>query len=383
MESHGMVVKIRGKSCIVLTPEGEYREAPLPKGGAVKVGQEIRLEQRKSLPYLRHFMVAASLLIFILAGQLYLGQMPPAAAYLTIDINPSIELAVSTDKRVVSARGLNSDGEKVLTEVKTKGRALPEAVKLIIAQAVFDQYLKNQDDNVIMATLTVDSDAEPVVALDTVYEAIKNQVDSGGVDAEVIIEPVKPEMRQEAAKSGISTGRYLLLQRSSKKGVPVSISEISSMSLGKLEKEKKISFIELVDQNNDVDVFRDKKDVKVEEKGIYIERYSKRVNTKDQSGEEVGPSDKKQENVDNVKKPVPERTIKIYNEEKQQSPEQYQYNDNKRNTDDIGKKEERQQSSEQYQNKDVKRNTNDIGKSEHVDDNRHRDSHYGKGKSNN
>ena len=337
MESRGMIVKIKGKSCIVLTPEGVYREAPLPKGGAVRVGQEIRLEKRKSLPYLRHFMVAASLLIFILAGQLYLGQMPPAAAYLTIDINPSIELAVSTDKRVVSARGLNSDGEKILSEVKTKGRDLPEAVKLIIAQAVTDQYLKSQDDNVILATLTVDSDAEPVVALDAVYAAIKNPVDSSGVDAEVIIEPVKPEMRQEAARSGISTGRYLLLQRSSKKGVPVSISEISSMSLGKLEKEKKISFIEMVDEDNNTDESGDKKEIKVEKKGIYIERLSKRVNTKDQSDGEGVTSGEKQEDAENVKKSVPERTIKNSKEEKQERPEHYQNNDSKRNTDDSDK----------------------------------------------
>lgn len=341
-----MVVKIKGKSCIVLTPEGVYREAPLPKGGAVRVGQEIRLEKRKSLPYLRHFMVAASLLIFVLAGQLYLGKMPPAAAYLTIDINPSIELAVSTDKRVVSARGLNSDGEKILSEVKTRGRDLPEAVKLIIAQAVTDQYLKSQDDNVILATLTVDIDAEPVVALDAVYDAIKNPVDSGGVDAEVIIEPVKPEMRQEAERSGISTGRYLLLQRSSKKGVPVSVSEVSSMSLGKLEKEKKISFIEMVDENNNTDESGDKKEIKVEKQGIYIERHnikeSTKESTKDQSDEKGVTSVKKQENADNIKKSVPERTIKnSTTEEKQERPEHYQSQSNgsKRNTDDNDKSE--------------------------------------------
>lgn len=343
MESRGMVVKIKGKSCIVLTPEGEYREAPLPKGGAVRVGQEIRLEKRKSLPYLRHFMVAASLLMFILAGQLYLGQMPPAAAYLTIDINPSIELAVSTDKRVVSARGLNSDGEKVLAEVKTKGRDLREAVGLIIAQAVTDQYLRGKDDNVIMATLTVDSDTEPVVALDAVYAAIKNQVDSGGVDAEVIIEPVKPEMRQEAAESGISTGRYLLLQKSSKRGVPVSVSEISAMSLGKLENEKKISFIKLVTEDNDADESKDNKEVMEDKKGIYqgiyIERHNIKENTIDQSDGKAVTSGKKQDNADNVKKSVPERTVKNYKEEKQERPEHYQNNGNKRNTDDSDRSE--------------------------------------------
>lgn len=338
MEEHGLVIKIKGKSCVVLTPEGEYRKVPLPKDGAVKVGQEIRLGRKKSFPYLRHFMVAASLLIFILAGQLYLGQTPPAAAYLTIDINPSVELAISVDRKVVSARSLNSDGERVLAEVRIKGRDLREAVELIVAQAVADQYLREKDDNIILATLTVDGDSEPVVDLDSVYAAIKSPVESGGVDAEVIIEPVQPEMRQEAARSGISTGRYLLLQKSGKKGVPVSVSEISTMSLGKLEKEKKVSFIDLVDEDED----DDRKEInegKVVKRGIYIERQSPKEKADDKPDGKVVISGKRQQNSDNDKTAAPERTGKKYKEEKPDVPDHHSKSGGRSKADDSDRPE--------------------------------------------
>ncbi|MCL6560651.1 MAG: anti-sigma factor domain-containing protein, partial [Firmicutes bacterium] len=250
METRGMVVKLKRKSCIVVTPDGDYREVPLPKDAAARVGQEISLPMKRSFSYFRQVIVAASLLICVFAGQFYLGQTPPAAAYLTIDINPSIELGVSAERKVVEARGLNGDGEKILAEVKIKGRQLHEAVELIVSQAVVDQYLKKEDENVILATLTVENGQEPLVDLDSVYEAIKKPVDSGGVDSEVIIEPVEPEMRKEAERSGVSTGRYLLLQKSGKKGVPVSVSEVTSRSLGELEKEKKVSFIEVLGEDN-------------------------------------------------------------------------------------------------------------------------------------
>lgn len=332
MEERGLVVKIKGKSCIVLTPEGEYRKVPLPKDGTAGVGREIHLERKKSLPYLRHFMVAASLLIFILAGQLFNGKTPQAAAYLTIDINPSVELGVSVDKKVVSARGLNSDGERVLSEVRIKGHDLSKAVELIVAQAVVDQYLQEKDDNVILATLTVDGDAEPMVDLDSVYEAIRSPVESGGVNAEVIIEPVRPEMRQEAAKSGISTGRYLLLQKLDKKGVPVSVNEIKSQSLGKLEKEKKVSFIDMVDENDDR---RERKEDRVIKRGVYVERNNSKVKAGDKPNERIVTPEKSQQNDDGGKIVAPERVVNRYKDEKQDSrPDRRSNDDGKRKADD-------------------------------------------------
>jgi len=274
MNERGMVVKIKRRTCIVLTAEGEYREVPMPGGAVPRLGQEIRLEGRKRLPYLKQLMAAASLFIVLLAGMLYLGETPPAAAYLTIDINPSIELAVSTAGKVISACAMDEEGERILAEVKVKGRDLREAVGLIVAQAVTDNYIEESGDNVILATLTVAPGAEPLVDLNSVYEAIRGPVELNGLASDVIIEPVTTELRQEAAASGISTGRYLLLNKSDKKGLQVSISDLTSMSLGKLEKEKKVNLVDLVagevDEHGDIDNPPGQED-KAKRQGIYVE----------------------------------------------------------------------------------------------------------------
>lgn len=254
MESRGIVVKIKGKKCIVLTPGGEYREVPLPGEGMAAVGREIALPKVRKLPYAGSFMVAASLLIFVLAGLFYPGRPLQAAAYLTIDINPSIELAVSQDKKVLEARGLNTDGERILTEVAVQKRDLREAVELIVARALEDRYLSPEGDNVILATLTVESGAEPLVELEQVFEAVNRPVESGGVIADVIIEPVTPETRQKALESGVSTGRYVLVEKSDQKGLPVSISEVRGRALGALEKEKKVTLIEIMDDDRKINI---------------------------------------------------------------------------------------------------------------------------------
>ncbi|MDD4238314.1 MAG: anti-sigma factor domain-containing protein [Desulfotomaculaceae bacterium] len=275
MNEHGMVVKIKRNTCIVLTPDGEYREVPLPGGAVPRLGQEIQLKGRKRLPYLKQLMAAASLFIILMAGLLYFGETPPAAAYLTIDINPSIELAVSTEGKVISARAMDAEGEKILAEVKVKGRDLREAVGLLVTQSIADNYIEESGDNVILATLTVASGAEPLVDLNSVYEAIQRPVESSCLKSDVIIEPVEPELRQEAAASGISTGRYLLLNKSDEKGLQLSISDITSMSLGKLKKEKKMNLVDLVaGEENDQDAVNKSQgqDDKTAKRGIYVKQ---------------------------------------------------------------------------------------------------------------
>jgi len=284
-----MVVEVNRKNCIVLTPDGEYRRVALAKGQRPRLGQEIQLPERKSLPYLKQLIAAAAIFVVVCAGLLWYGGAPTAAAYLTIDINPSIELAVSNEGKVISARAIDDDGEKLLNKLRLNGLELPEAVKLVIAQAVKDTYIQGSSNNVIMATFTVEPGAEPPVGLDTVYEAIRSEVDSSGVDSDIIIEPVEPQLRREATSTGISTGRYLLLNKAQHNGVQLSLDDVTTMSLGNLEKEKKVNLVKLIAGENgsktgNKEIEKEKKDKqdKQNKRGIYYVQQKKTSNDKDQ-----------------------------------------------------------------------------------------------------
>ncbi|OPX86345.1 MAG: Anti-sigma-I factor RsgI [Pelotomaculum sp. PtaB.Bin104] len=271
MKTSGMIVKITGKSCIVLTRAGEYKKVPLPRGGCW-LGQIIDVEERTRIPYVSWLAVAASILMFALVGQFWMGQVPPAAAYLTLDINPSVELGVAADRQVVLARGLNSEGEALLQEIQVLKLDVHEAVERIVAQAISDQFLVETGENVILVTMTTGQDEEPLADVNGIYESVKNQLVISQVSTDVIIEPVDSSVRQEAEKTGLSTGRYILLQNTAKKGVEISPSEIKSISLGKLEKDKKVSVVELIRENEAVEAAADSKDdqeKKVVSKGVY------------------------------------------------------------------------------------------------------------------
>jgi len=285
MEERGIVVKITCRSCVAVTPGGDFREVPLPQSGMIRIGQEISLGNRKKkVPYLRYVMAAASFLVIIMTGQLYMASAPQAAAYMTIDINPSIELAVSKHGVVVSGSGLNSDGDRLLSEVKVKGFDLDQAVGLIVTQAITDNYMTKAQDNVILTTLTVKEGGDPLVDLEFVYRAIKTSMDSGGVSSEVIIETVSPELRKEAKAAGISTGRVLLQKKALENNLLVSDAEIGTMNLNKIEKEKKLSIVGLLgeDSGNNTKVYNlDKGEGSgAVEQGIYAERNNANIKIK-------------------------------------------------------------------------------------------------------
>jgi len=51
---------------------------------------------------------------------------PRVVAYMTIDINPSIELGLDENDRVIFARAVNKDGEQVLAGMDVQGKAADE-----------------------------------------------------------------------------------------------------------------------------------------------------------------------------------------------------------------------------------------------------------------
>lgn len=327
MEERGIVAKIKGKSCIVITPDGEFKKVPLPGSGLTVIGQEIIFREKRGVPYLRHFMIAASmLLVFIFAGRFYLGHTPEASAYMTLDINPSIELAVASDGKVISGSGLNSDGRIIISKIKVKGFALPEAVELIIKQAIADHFLSSEQDNVVLATITFDNGEDAAIDLESVYGAIRESMDTGGLDAEVIIKPVQPEVRQEAIKSGVSTGRFLLQQKSAEKSIQFSAGELETMNLGEMEREKKMSLIHLLNDMDEEDaagIGREQKNI-YDRRGIFVERNNQR--SKNTTGTDK-KQDKEDDNPDNKK---PDKDNSKINANDHDSKNRYEEKDSQR-----------------------------------------------------
>lgn len=107
------------------------------------------------------------------------GEPKPAASFVQIDINPSIELTVSEDGKVVSVYGANDDGKILLYEEDANliGKNYEEAVKYVTDIAVELGYLT--EDNADF-TATVVSQSES--SAETIKAKIEAKIVSAAKD---------------------------------------------------------------------------------------------------------------------------------------------------------------------------------------------------------
>lgn len=253
MQKKGIVMQIANGQAIVMTKEREFKKLPLVEG--MSIGMEVDVPDvlpqttgrvafwRNRTVVKRAGMVAASL---VLAVGLWSAQMmfnqPTAYAYVTVDINPSIELSIDEHKNVVEAGALNVEGEDILTTLDLEGLAVQEAVKTLASAAQAQGYLQEYTEVIITASPAVD--AEKMAALDLdqmeddLVDTVKTLAVEKGADIEVEGVLVSEEIRQAAKHEGVSPGKYALYLNAQSKGIDIDLEELKTKPLTKIVDER-------------------------------------------------------------------------------------------------------------------------------------------------
>jgi len=78
-------------------------------------------------------------------------------SYLSLDINPSVELGVNAFDKVVTVEGYNDDGEKIIDGIDVTGSNVTEAVKALIESAADNGYIVEDGSTVISLTSETDN----------------------------------------------------------------------------------------------------------------------------------------------------------------------------------------------------------------------------------
>ncbi|MBK5445665.1 hypothetical protein [Peribacillus sp. TH24] len=129
------------------------------------------------------------------------------SAYMTIDVNPSIELELNDQLEVLKLTGLNEDGKLVINKLTNwKGKEIKTVTNRIVETTKKLGYLKGNKQIVVSTTL-LDKDKK----LDkNLKEEIKEISEQGNVSQTKmkVIQATKTD-RKQARKQGMSTGKYV------------------------------------------------------------------------------------------------------------------------------------------------------------------------------
>lgn len=117
------------------------------------LAQQINKKKRHSFPALRAAAAAAFLFATVSAGGVWLYLSP--AAYISIDINPSLELGINRFDRVVSVEYFNSDGQELAEQLDIRYMNYSDALEELLSEQTVEAYLA---DGAVMAVTVAGSD---------------------------------------------------------------------------------------------------------------------------------------------------------------------------------------------------------------------------------
>lgn len=155
---------------------------------------------------------AAFLLVAASSTGVYAYYKTPVA-YLSLDINPSVELGVNAFDKVVTVEGYNDDGEKIIEGIDVTGSNVTEAVETLIESAADNGYIVEDGSTVISLTSETDNpDIAAEIQNDAEEGANSALEDKDGI-AVVQTDNVSLSMNEEARALGITPGKLNLIKK--------------------------------------------------------------------------------------------------------------------------------------------------------------------------
>ncbi|MGG3559361.1 anti-sigma factor domain-containing protein [Peribacillus frigoritolerans] len=212
----GVILSVNKRFVTLLTPEGEFLKTKRQER-EYEVGEEITFSPAKQNFTLAFSNIHSSfkktavlsiastfLILFSILPSYFTGSV---SAYMTIDVNPSIELELDDDLEVLKLTGLNEDGKLVIGQLKDwKGKDIKAVTNRIVETTKQLGYLKGNKQIVVSTTL-MKKNKELGKNLKEEIKEISEQ-DSVSKTKMKVIQATKSD-RKQAREQGISTGKYL------------------------------------------------------------------------------------------------------------------------------------------------------------------------------
>lgn len=154
---------------------------------------------------------ACSLSILFLGFGTYTYIKLPVA-YVSLDINPSIELSVNRFNNVVSTSALNKDGQILLNDINSDDKSVYSIVNGIIDSAIKEKYISNNKPTAI-AVASISDDYELRNSLENdLKNSISNHFSKKSIDGTIYSYDEDLSKRDAAQKMDISVGKMNLIE---------------------------------------------------------------------------------------------------------------------------------------------------------------------------
>lgn len=180
-------------------------------------GNVIQMTTRKKNPIIRNLIAACLALALVGGGGAVVYQQTYAVtSIVSLDVNPSIELEINKNEKVLSCEGLNAEAKEVLADMNygadLKGTKLDVAVNALVGALVRNGYLSNISSAILISvedenqTRAVKLQQELTATVDVV---LQEQAANAAVLSQTVVKDTALE--KQAKENNISTGKASLI----------------------------------------------------------------------------------------------------------------------------------------------------------------------------
>jgi hypothetical protein len=148
-------------------------------------------------------------LAFAVAGYIY---YKAPVNYISLDINPSVELALNTFDRVVGVEAMNADGLTIIEGERLNNLSVESAVRLLVQNAWEDGFVNEDGSSVIAITVFTDDEDKALILQEEGSAGTEAALSEDKAYAAIYTDCSDLELRTEAKESGLSPGKYKLIK---------------------------------------------------------------------------------------------------------------------------------------------------------------------------
>ena len=179
-------------------------------------GNVVMMEKKNKTPLFKGLALAAMVLVVAVGifGFSYYEMNYKAVSTIAFDVNPSIEMKVNEQDRILEVIPLNDDATTVIGDMDLKGSDLDVAVNALIGSMIRNGYLSDLANSILISV--ENNDPERAAQLQQqLSDEISQLISTNNFDGAVLSQSITDdqELRTLAKEYGITMGKAQLIQQ--------------------------------------------------------------------------------------------------------------------------------------------------------------------------
>ncbi len=181
--------------------------------------------------------IAAAIVIVITAGAVgfIAANTKTVDSVISFDVNPSIELDINKNERILKAVALNEEAEVVLSGMKLEGSDISVAVNAVIGSMLRNGYIDELANSILISVDNKDEKKSEELK-ERLSKVVSELLNTDNFEGAVISQTIKKEEKiiSLAEKYGITVGKAQLIQQIVESDSKYEFKDLVSLSINEL-----------------------------------------------------------------------------------------------------------------------------------------------------